>query len=375
MRIGIDATALPPKPVGAGNYIIELIRALHALDSPHEFVIFAQQHGRELIGIPPRSGFEWVGLPDHSPARRLIWEQTGFPGLIRRQDIDLLHSLHYTRPFQLPCRSVVTFHDMTFFLFPQLHTRSKRIFFPLMIRYSARVADALIADSESTRQDAIRILGLAPEKISTVPLGVRPEFRPINDPALKKAVRARYHLPEHFLLFVGLVEPRKNLPLLIKSYHQAASQGHSIPLVIVGRKGWMYEQVLDLITDLDLSNQVHLTGYVSPEDLPIVYNLADVFIYPSLYEGFGLPPLEALACGTPVITTAVSSMPEHVGQAGLLVPPGDETALTQALIRLLNDQELKSRLSVLGPQQAAQFTWTRTARETLQIYEKVLSHS
>jgi glycosyltransferase involved in cell wall biosynthesis len=196
----------------------------------------------------------------------------------------------------------------------------------------------------------------------------------VHDQALKTTVRARYHLPEKFLLFVGLVEPRKNLSLLLKSYRRVADQGNLIPLVIVGRKGWMYEQVLELIAGLGLTDKVLLAGYVSPEDLPIVYNLADVFIYPSLYEGFGLPPLEALACGTPVITTAVSSMPEHVGQAGLLIPPGDEEALTQAIIHLLNDQELKSRLAILGPQQAAQFTWTRTARQTLQVYENVLKN-
>ena len=373
MKIGIDATALPPKPVGAGNYIIELIRALHALEYPHELVIFAQEHGQRLIDVPARAGFEWVSLPNLQPARRLIWEQTGFPNLLREQSIDLLHSLHYTRPLRLPCRSVVTFHDMTFFLFPQLHTRPKRIFFPWMIRYSARTANALIADSESTRQDAIRILGIAPERICTVPLGVSPKFHPVQDPTLRQAVRVRYQLPENFLLFVGLVEPRKNLPLLLKAYQQVIQLGHSVPLVIVGRKGWMYQQVMALIADLGLSDHIHLTGYVPPEDLPIVYNLADLFIYPSLYEGFGLPPLEALACGAPVITTAVSSMPEHVGQAGLLVPPGDENALTQAIVRLLTDQELKSRLSRLGPRQAAQFTWTRTARQTLQVYENVLS--
>ncbi len=372
MRIGIDATALPNKPVGAGNYIIELIRALHASDHQFELVIFTQRHGRALIDVPARPGFQWVSLPDLSPARRLVWEQTAFPNLLREHGIDLLHSLHYTRPLRVNCRSVVTFHDMTFFLFPHLHTRSKRIFFPWMIRYSAKTADALIADSESTRQDAIHILGLDPKKIRTVPLGVRPEFAPNQDQVLKSAVRARYNLPDHFLLFVGLIEPRKNLPLLLRSYRRVIQQNNPIPLVLVGRKGWMYEQVLDMIANWGLKEQILMTGYVPPDDLPIVYNLADIFIYPSLYEGFGLPPLEALACGTPVITTAVSSMPEHVGQAGLLVPPDDEDALTQAIIRLLNDQELKSRLSILGPQQAAQFTWTRTARETLQVYEKVL---
>lgn len=372
MRIGIDATALPPQPVGAGTYIIQLIRALVDLNTGHEFVVFAHPRGCELIGLPSQPGLSWVILADKSPAYRLVWEQVLFPGVVRRAGVDLLHSLHYTRPVFLPCPSVVTFHDMTFFLFPDLHTRSKRLFFPRAIRLSARQADALIAISENTRQDAIRLLEIPSQKIFTTSLGVSSEFRPLSDTALLEATRRKYRLPENFILYVGIVEPRKNLPLLLKAYKNLVDRGKDDPLVIVGRFGWMVEAVFQQIEQMDLKARVHFAGYVPAQDLPIVYNLANVFVYPSLYEGFGLPPLEAMACGTPVVTTAVSSMPEHVGEAGLLVPPQDELALAEAIFAVLDDQELHDRLAKKGPEQAARFTWKRTAQETLKVYRQVL---
>src|SRR3990170_6009572 len=181
MRIGIDASALPPRPVGAGNYIIHLVRSLAALKSEDEFTVFAQSSGRDLIGLPAEIAWRWVIVPELKPAMRLVWEQTLFPHLVDQSGVELLHSMHYTRPIRLPCASVVTFHDLTFFLYPRLHTRAKRIFFRLAMQISARRADALIADSESTRQDAIRLLGIPPQKIYTALLGVDNAYRPISD--------------------------------------------------------------------------------------------------------------------------------------------------------------------------------------------------
>lgn len=372
MRIGIDATALPPQPVGAGYYIINLIRALSELKTNHQFVVFAQRDRRCLFEISEESGLEWVLVSDKNPPIRLIWEQIGLPGLVRRCKVDLLHSLHYTRPLRLPCKSVVTFHDMTFFLFPQFHTPAKRLFFPLAIHYSAASASAIIADSESTRQDAIRLLGISPQKIFSVPLGVGKRFHRVTDPSTLAQVREKYGLPDHFILYLGLVEPRKNVSLLVRSYKNLIDQGISHPLVIVGRLGWMFQSVLEEIERLGLQDRVHFTGYLPIRDLPIVYNLADVFVYPTAYEGFGLPPLEAMACGTPVITSAVSSMPEHVGEAGILVAPNDIQALARAMAAVLSDQALKNQLMEKGPKQAAKFTWERTARETLQVYQKLI---
>ncbi len=402
MRIGIDATSIPPHPGGAGNYIIQLIHNLVEMDEfrsgKDTLVVFAQKNGQALIAEngydtqPARKvssarkyssatadhHLEWVIIPTMRPPIRLAWEQFSLPGLVRSHNLDLLHSTHYTRPFFLTCRSVVTFHDMTFFLYPQLHTRAKRAFFPSMIRISARRADILIASSESTRQDALRLLDIPPEKIQTIHLGVGQEFHPIADLQALEAVQNRYKLPAKFILYVGTVEPRKNLPLLLKSYSQINSLSDSLlkdsfflPLVIVGQMGWNYQEVLNQVQNLGLQDHIQFTGYIPASDLPIMYNLAEFFVYPSLYEGFGLPPLEALACGTPVITSAVSSMPEHVGDCGFLVPPNDPNALSSAIQQLENDEEKRLLFRTKGPQQASNFTWKRTAQQTLQLYHKL----
>lgn len=371
MRIGLDVTPLPAQPVGAGVYMIQLARALDALDEDFELALIAQRHGRRLIDDPPLKRAEWVETEDIGPARRLIWEQTTLPGLARRSRLDILHSLHYTRPVFLPCKSVVTFHDMTFFLFPHLHTRPKRLFFPAAMRMSARRSQALIADSENTRRDAMRILNLPGEKITTVLCGIGPEFRPIGDTEALEACRRRYNLPKSFILYVGTVEPRKNLPMLLKAYARLAAAEAQIPLVIVGRRGWMYEEVYELVETLQISERVLFTGYIPAEDLPMVYNLTEFFVYPSLYEGFGFPPLEAMACGAPVITTAISSMQDQVGAAGLLTPPGDEQALFEAMRRLVQDDGLRRGLSEKGILHATRFSWPNTARDTLRVYQKV----
>lgn len=370
--VGLDATALPLQPVGAGNYTIQLIRALASMESDLDLVVFAPSHGQGLVDVPEHDRFHWILTPDLKPAQRLVWEQTGFPRLIRQESIDLLHSLHYTRPLSLSCASVVTFHDMTFFLFPKLHTLSKRLFFPAAIRHSARTADAIIAVSESTRQDAIRLLNLDPAFIHTVPLGVNINFRPYPGSPNLATTQQRYQLPDHFILYVGMLEPRKNLPLLLRAYRRVLDQGQAPPLVLAGRMGWGVDAIHSIISDLDLAKQIYFPGYIPPEDLPFVYNLADLFVYPSLYEGFGLPPLEALACGTPVITSAVSSMPANMGDAAILVPPSDELALSAAIRKVLTSTDLRQKLAVKGPLQAAKFKWETTAHQTLEIYQQVL---
>jgi glycosyltransferase involved in cell wall biosynthesis len=371
MRIGIDATALPPKPVGAGSYTINLLRAFHSIETGHDFVVFATQMGMDLIDLPERRDFEWVRVADISPAQRLLWEQTLFPNLVRKSKLDLLHSLHYTKPIYLPCRSVVTFHDMTFFLYPHLHTKVKRIIFPLFIRISARQATALIADSESTRQDSIRLLNIPARKIYPVPLGVGSEYRLIFDTDLLEDVRRRYKLPLSFAMYVGLVEPRKNLSMLIRAYKRLVDRGATESLVIVGRYGWMSKEVFELVEALGLSEKVIFTGYVNQKDLPALYNLACIFVYPTLYEGFGLPVLEAMACGTPVITSAVSSLPEIVADAGVLVNPGDEAALSNAMLELLADRTQREQLADLGLFRASMFTWENTALGTSKVYQTV----
>jgi glycosyltransferase involved in cell wall biosynthesis len=380
MRIGIDATPLPKEPVGVGTYIIHLIRALTTVSVEHEtqdegfeLFIFCHRNGLRQIDIPASSRVHWIVLSDKKPVHRLMWEQIMLPNLVSRWKIDLLHSLHYTRPVILPCASVVTFHDMTFLLYPHLHTRIKRLFFPLAIRFSAKQSEALIAISESTRADSIRLLSIPSHRIFTVDNGINEEFRPISNRVQLEECRQKYRLPREFILYVGLIEPRKNLPLLFKAYARLVRKGNCPPLVIVGRFGWKYEGINRHLEAFDLRDRVLFTGYLPSQDLPIVYNLAQIFVYPSLYEGFGFPPLEAMSCGTPVITTSVSAMIDHVGDAGILVPPQDEDALLEAMRNLLGDREMQENLSIKGRKRSADFTWKRTAQETLQIYRRVVT--
>lgn len=375
MRIGIDATALPPQPVGAGNYIIQLIRSLAGMEAVHEFIIFAQPIGQDLIDLPDKNAVEWVIVDERSSGSRLIWEQLFLPNLVHKAGLNLLHSLHYTRPVRLPCKSVVTFHDMTIFLYPELHTLARRLYFPRMMKFSAGRADELITVSDSTRDDLIRILNIDPLKVTTTHLGVNPGYKIIDDGDKKKRISEKYSLPENFILYVGLVEPRKNLPVLIESYRRLIENELDYELVIVGRYGWMYEEVLEQVRQLNLEHTVRFLGYVPQEDLPLVYNLASLFVYPTIYEGFGLPALEAMACGVPVITSDVSSLPEIVDGAGLLIPVNDSSALFETMVKVLTDEEMRKDLIRKGPQRAAEFSWSKTAQLTLQVYQKAMQTS
>ena len=383
-RVGIDATALHSHPVGASNYILQLTRALArrkeavgshpGIDQSDwlELFIFVQKSRQAMIDIKETPDSHLVIIPDMAPSVRLVWEQVSLPRMAKSKKIDLLHSLHYTMPLAYHGRSVVTLHDMTFFLFPQLHTLPKRYFFRFFIRTSSRQAAALVADSESTRQDAMRLVGIPAEKIFTAQLGVTQDFHCIKDEAALKQARQKYHLPEQFLLFVGMLEPRKNLPALLEAFSSIADQIPEHHLVVAGPKGWMVEDILQQRGTPKTTGKVHFPGYIEQADLPLVYNMADVFIYPSIYEGFGLPVLEAMACGTPVITSNVSSMPEIVGEAGVLLPPGDTRALAQATLELVNDPAKRQRLSVKGLERAMAFTWERTAEKTMAVYRYAL---
>lgn len=374
MRIGIDATAVPPKPMGAGLYIVYLIQELGKLDTPHKFVVYSQEYLRPYLEECDSENIQIVWLKNMHPVLRLIWEQIAFPRLVRKMNLDLLHSPHYTMPLSHPVPTVVTFHDLTFFVYPEKHVRSKQVFFPWMMRRSSKKADMIITDSENTRLDAIQLLGIPLEKIITVHLGYRDIFQPMADQGFLDTIRKKYQLPLHYILYVGALEPRKNVPVLLDAFEQLAQQNPHLHLVLTAGTGWHNQTVLDQIDMMLSRDRVHRLGHVFYADLPALFNLADVFVYPSLYEGFGLPPLEGMACGTPVITTNISSMPEVVGDAGILVPPNDEAALLQAIRQVLEDETLRQRLAMAGPRQAANFTWKHTAEKTIRIYEQVFSN-
>lgn len=372
MRIAIDATAVSLERAGAGVYIINLIRALARVDVDNVYTIFAKKDNVPALGALP-AHFHIVPAASRARPLRLAWEQTVLPWQLQRQQIEILHSPHYTTPWLRIGRSVVTFHDMTFFLFPEKHTPLRRLFFRFVIPYSARQADGLIAVSETTKQDMVRLLGISPERISVIHSAPDPRFRPMTDQAALDEVRQRYAHGEPFILYVGTLEPRKNLGVLLEAYWGLRSAGLKHRLVIAGKRGWGYQEIFATVQRLRLEEWVTFTGYVPEADLPLLYNAADLFVYPSLYEGFGLPPLEAMACGVPVVASDVSSIPEVVGDGGLLVDPRDSEAWRTAMERVLADPALGEALRERGLRRAAQFTWEQTARETLAVYQQVQS--
>jgi len=371
LRIAFDATAIPPNRAGAGIYIYSLIKALAEIDAKNEYFVFAKAEHIQEFGIH-QPNFQFLPVRPTSTLRRLLWEQVSLPRQLRRMRIEVLHSPHYTMPLAAPCRTVVTFHDMTFFLMPEVHSRFRRLFFPAMMRWSARRAEKLIAVSESTRQDMIRLLSLDPAKVATILEAAGPIFR-VPPLAEVEDLCARQGLtPDRYLLYVGVLEPRKNVPLLLQAYAEIAAQFPDTPLVIAGKKGWMYDAIFQKTVALGLSEKVRFLGYVPEEDLPRLYRGARAFVYPSRYEGFGLPVLEAMQCGVPVITSRVSSMPEVGGDAVVYVDPDDVSGLSQALTRMLTDDALAGDLIAQGLKRAQSFTWERCARETLDVYRACL---
>lgn len=370
MKIGLDATAIPLKRMGAGVYTFQLIQALAKIDLTNKYYIFAQQEHINQLKIN-QPNFHFITVNASSRPLRLLWEQTLLPLQISQHRIDVLHSPHYTMPGIKACKSVVTFHDMTFQLFPEMHEKSKRIFFQTMMRLSASHADKLISVSHSTSLDLIRLLNVHPSKISVISSAANPIYRQLLSDEVEKVCHLYNLIKNNYLLFVGALEPRKNIPILIRAYSKLVAHFPEIPLVIVGKKGWMYESIFELVVSLDIQNKVIFLGYVPESDLVSLYNGARLFVYPSAYEGFGFPVLEAMQCGTPVITSNISSMPELAADAAILVEPGDVEGLFNSIKLLLSDNKLSKQLSKLGLARSANFTWFRTAKETIDTYQEL----
>jgi glycosyltransferase involved in cell wall biosynthesis len=308
-------------------------------------------------------------LPTARPPVRILWEQVIQPWVVRQAQLDLLHCPAFVGPLVSTCPTVITVHDLSFLFFPQGFRTLNRRYLQTLTRLSVHRAQRIIAVSESTKQDLVGHYGLSPARIDVVHNGADESFRPLptNEVA---AFRSREGLPDRFILFVGTLEPRKNVVRLIEAYARLPKARP--PLMLVGGKGWHYDEVFARLEALDLSAEVHFVGYVQADDLPLWYNAADLFVYPSLYEGFGLPPLEAMACGTPVITSAASSLPEVVGKAGRLVDPTDIAALATTMDQVLSDRDVQEKMQAAGLAQARSFSWSKAARRTVDIYRRAL---
>jgi glycosyltransferase involved in cell wall biosynthesis len=372
MTICFDLSAAAHERAGLGRYASSLATAMLALGAPLTAFI---NDPRESSLQPPLSRLPTLTarLPRKPWRLRAAASYFGGPPLDRAfPGVTLFHATEHLLPVITGARSVFTLHDAAYLLYPQYHLLQNRLYLTLMMpRFLAR-ADAVICVSENTRRDALRFYPLAPDKVSVIPEGVEARFQPQADADHLDAVRRKYGLPARFILYVGTIEPRKNLVTLLEAYAALRAQGSEVGLVIAGGKGWLYQSVFERVRALGLEAQVVFTGYVPDADLPALLNCAEVFAYPSTFEGFGLPPLEAMACGLPVVCSNASSLPEVVGEAGLLLPALDVGAWAAALERVLSDEALRADLRARGLARAKQFTWEAAAKQTLDVYQSVV---
>jgi glycosyltransferase involved in cell wall biosynthesis len=370
IHIGVNAHLLSLtegyRSAGITWYIYNLLGHLPAVEPRTRYTVFLSE---KRFSTAPRLQVQRSRLPTVRPPVRILWEQGLQPRALRSAKVDLLHGPAFVGPLLSSVPFVVTVHDLSFLLYPEGFRRPNRLYLTAFTRWSVQRARRVIAVSDSTKRDVVRLFGISPDKVDVVHNGVDPCFQPL--PASETtAFKAKQGLPERFLLFVGTLEPRKNVIRLIESYAQLPADRP--PLILVGGKGWLYDEIFARVESLGLKDSVRFAGFVSPEDLPKWYNAATLFVYPSLYEGFGLPPLEAMACGAPVITSTASSLPEVVGRAGLSVDPTDTEALTDAMNQVLEDHELRDEMRAKGLMQARGFSWQETARQTAAGYRRAL---
>lgn len=380
MRIGIDYTAAVRQGAGIGRYCRELIQALLKLDATNEYALFVAgrltptQQGvlREQVGYHENVQVRTVPLSDRWLNR--LWHRLNLPIPIEwaTGPLDLFHSPDFSLPPLRQAKSLLQIHDLSFLRVPQYADPKLQRYLETTVPRSVARADLILADSQHTKEDIISLLQVPSERIMVIWGGVEHRFRPITDGSRLHEVQRKYGLPDHFLLGLGTLEPRKNFEGLINAYgilHSTYRHPHH--LVIGGGKGWLFDSIFERVKALGLEEQVHFLGFVADDDLPALYSLAEVFAFPSFYEGFGLPILESMACGTPVISSNASSLPEVVGKAGLLINPGDTEGLAAEIHKLLSQAALCQELIERGREQAKRFTWERAARQLLLAYRHV----
>ena len=367
MRIGVDARIVYYARGGIRNYVLRLLEALAPLDADTDYYVLHSRKDRN----PPLSGPNFHPVACWTPAHHRL-ERWALGVEVTHLGLDLLHatdSIPSTFGFR---RSVITVHDLNYLYYPQFLTAQSRRYYNQQIEWAVRRADHILADSHATKSDLVSLLGVPSEKVTVVHLAADPTFRLLPEVEARRVV-AQYGLEPGYLLFVGTLEPRKNLPGLLQAYRLLLNAQRTVPpLVVIGGKGWLYDEIFERVEALRLNEHVRFLHNVPDADLPGFCNAAGVLTIPSFYEGFGLPVLEALACGTPVVAAERASLPEVVGEAGILVNPDDAGDIAQALARALTDESLRSRMRELGLAQAARFTWERAARETLAVYRQVV---
>jgi glycosyltransferase involved in cell wall biosynthesis len=365
MRVGFMARSVRPGATGVGRYAANLVASLAEVMPPHSLAVFLTRDAPRRWQAPMRE----IRAPFPTPNEyaRAFWEQTVVPATVTALGLDVYHSPNYILPLGLTCPAVVTIHDLTFRQ-RAVHRMTSHLYLSVMTGLALRQAAAIVAVSDHTRRAIERQYPRTAGRVGVIYEGVDPALEPPSPAALAE-FRERLGLTRPYVLFVGSQEPRKNLPRLVRAFERAmAETGLPHRLVLVGPRGWKTDPLETAIATSPLRDRIDRVGYVPDSDLACWYAAADLFVYPSLDEGFGLPPLEAMACGAPVLTSNVSALPEVVGDAALTVDPRDTAALATAMERALTEPTLADRLREAGPRRAHQFSWLDTALAYQTVY-------
>lgn len=368
-HIGLDGDTLGRRRTGDESYLTSLVRAFGRLDSAHDYTMYVRDAEAARRLLPELSGWRFQAV---RPRSIYLRHPFGFPLALRCWPVDLLHVQYFVPPF-CRCSVVITVHDVSFAARPEFFTARDRLLLNALVPRSLRRADRIITDVQYTRNELVRLYGLDPERIEVIPLAADPRYRQLDREACRESVNERHGFSGPFLLYVGTLQPRKNVQTLIEAYARFRREsGLGYKLLIVGKLKYKFGPVFEAIERSGVQDDILFAGFVPDDELPRYYNAADLFVFPSRYEGFGLPVLESMACGTPVITTTSSSLPEVAGSAAILVDSEDVEGFCRAIARVLTEPELARRMQADGLAQAAAFSWDRTARDTLAVYSKVL---
>lgn len=382
MHIGINAQLLSfsknYRNGGISRYIRYLLTGLALHPGQHEYTVFVNgpETASQLEIQHPQLQFVSAPWPEHNPAARVVWEQLTLPGLIRQRGIQVLHAPANVLPEFLPrgCAGVVTLHDLAFLRMPEVLTRSKRMYHRTFTVRSLRRAAMIIAVSKSTSQDLTELLEVSPQRISTVYPCLDQRFAHAVTAEEIQAFRVRQGLEQGFLLYLGTLEPRKNIPTLLDAYARFRQMtGMTLKLVLVGSKGWLYDAIFARVRQLGLENEVIFPGFANDSEQPLWYRAASAFVYPSLYEGFGIPVAEALACGIPVVTSRISSLPEAGAGIALTVDPHDVEALAHALHQALSDTTLREHCQAQAEFVRTRFSAAAMVQQTIAVYEQAVA--
>jgi len=369
VHIAIDAHSVGAQLAGNETYAINLIEGLAQIDQANQYTLYVTKPAALDRFSHRWPNFKVKRTLPHTPLVRI---PLTLSTELRRNPVDLLH-VQYTAPPFAPCPIVATIHDLSFEHLPETFNRRSRAQLRLTVRRTARNAAEILTLSEFSRRDIIETYKLDPARVMVTPAAAAAHFRPVENETELRRIRTTYVIERDYILALGSIQPRKNLVRLIRAYSALAHNGTSVPqLVIAGRRGWLEDETIRAAEQSVAARDIRFIGYVPDEDLPALYSGATCFAYPSYFEGFGLPVLEAMQCGTPVIAANRTSLPEIVGPAGVLVDPFDETAIANALRELIQNADFRRELCVKGLERAREFSWQQTARLTLEAYERAV---